>query len=173
MKMFLTTCIALWLTRVVTGLRFDQYDGAQRALLDGDGGLNGCWGQFKQDGSCLQKILDPSDLTAYKVKFMPCNVMEPTQMWKFHNGMDYEYYDLLYNMDGGCLAIRGDVGEGKNLKVMDCDRTKAKQQWYSDGDSLQPVDYQDTYCVSATSFPIAPRDPVVLLKCENAPSLDY
>lgn len=148
-------------------------EGTQRKLY-GSGGLSGCWGQFHQDEACVQKIVDPDDSTSDKVKFLPCDDMEPAQMWKFENeGDDFDHNGLVYSMAGGCLAIRGSVGEGKNLKVLDCDKANAKQQWYSDGDSLMPEDHQTVYCVSPKTYPIGSRDPVVLMSCEDTFSLDY
>ena len=122
----------------------------------------------------MQKVSDPDDPTSDRVKFLPCDDMDPAQMWKFEKeGSNFDYNGLLYNMAGGCLAVRGDVGDGKNLKVLDCDKSNSKQHWYSDGDSLQPEDYRMVYCVSASTYPIGPRDPVVLLDCEDTFSLDY
>lgn len=171
MKVLSILAVAL-LPRTVAELSFNL-EGTQRAL-SGSGGLIGCWGQFSQEGACVEKIPDPDDATSDKVKFEPCDDMEPAQMWKFGPGRDdFDYYGLLYNMAGGCLAIRGDVGEGKNLKVQECDDGNAKQQWYSDGDSLHPNDYRWEFCASAASYPINPRDPVVLLSCDDTWSLDY
>lgn len=171
MKILSVSILAAILPLATAELSFNLQS-TQRKLW-GSGGLNGCWGQFHQEGSCVQKVVDSDDPTSDKVKFVPCDKDEPAQMWKFENEENFEYNGLLHNMAGGCLAVRGDIGEGKNLKVLECDETSSKQQWHSDGDSLQLEDYQTVYCVSPNAYPIGSSDPVVLLSCEDTYSLDY
>jgi hypothetical protein len=137
--------------------------------------LTGCWYQFSQAGYCVTKIEDPTDATSDKVKFMPCDDTSPAQMWKFDKvdpNPNYMYGGLLFNMHGGCLAIRGNVVAGKNLKVVACNRNNAKLHWLSDGDSLLPRDYR-TFCVSPATKPIERRDRVILRACSLTDSLDY
>jgi len=129
----------------------------------------GYWGQFSQDGSCLEKVNDPTDETSDKVKFALCEEGNRAQLWKFENengdeklsiietlrstsnnstGGGFLYDGLVYNKAGGCLAIRGNVEEMKNLKVLVCNKNNAQQNWVSDGDSLSPRDSQQ-FCVSS------------------------
>jgi len=70
-------------------------------------------------------------------------------------------------MNGGCLAVRGDIESGKNLKVIECNENDDKQLWWSDGDSLTLLKLaeesrESERCVQAESFPINERDPVVV-----------
>ena len=145
-------------------------DGNSHRNLWGQGGIIGCWGQFHQLGFCVEKVPDPLDATADNVKFLPCDNREPKQMWRFQNpGTEENWYrtGLVYNMDGGCLAIRGPPQSGKWLKVMACNESNNKQLWWGDGDSVttlesQGKDFTKWLCVQAATFPIKTRDPVVL-----------
>ena len=173
----ISLALALSVSSVAADLHFQpRPQGSQRSLLRA-GDLNGLWGQFATEGFCVEKIEDPGDSTSDKVKFTPCDNTNPAQMWKFDNFNEDNYPDvytgLLYNMEGGCLAIRGTVELGKNLKVLECDRNNAKQHWTADGDTLMPRDNKE-FCVTLATYPIGDKDPVVLADCaEGTMSLDY
>jgi hypothetical protein len=139
------------------------------------------WGQFHYDGYCVQKVPNLLDGASSKVKFLRCDSTVPAQLWQFENG-DYfnAWYGLLYNRAGGCLTIRGATVEaGKNLRVLEsCDATKSRQQWWADGDTLNPFDHQwrgdnPPLCVSAQSYRVRQNDPVKLRDCQETDSLDY
>ena len=132
------------------------------------------YGQLSQSGFCVQKVDDPSDPTSNKVKFLPCDDTNQAQMWKFSKtdpNPNFERGGLLTNKEGGCLAIRGDVTSGKNLKVLDCDRNNPKNHWLSTGDNVLPREYRK-YCVAPEVQPVKPRTAVVLYDCEDTASLD-
>ena len=172
MKAFPSMAVVAFLSVAGAQVVFKPQKNSRR--LRGNEGLNGLWGNLHQYGSCVQKISDPEDTTSDKVKFVPCDDWEPAQMWKFEEEVPYwNYTGLLYNMGGGCLAIRGDVEAGKNLKVLACDTNSAKQQWWADGDSLTPSENPDNLCVSSQREPIEPQDAVVLVDCWETGSLDY
>ena len=170
-------------------LEFRPHEGnnARRALFRGND-LKGCWGNFHQDGFCVEKIVDPDDTGSDKVKMTPCDGTNPAQMWKFdkndENAGDFlPHYGLVYNMEGGCLGIRGSVVAGKNVKVFECDRNNPKQHWKSDGDSVAPRDYKDL-CLNPAGrqrldddgdddYTVENKDPVAVVDCEDTNSLDY
>lgn len=170
--------LALLMTRAAAELYFDLAARTLAARCSANYSKE-CWGQFHQDGFCMQKIPDPHDDISDKVKFLPCRDDVPAQMWQFESVERGYLNGLLYNRVGGCLAILGTIRKGKNLKVVQCDASKSKQQWWSDGDSLNPFGYQPipnrnpTYCVSPKSDPIKQRDAVILKDCGEAFSLDY
>lgn len=169
------------------GLQFTvQHDEAARRGLLRANDLYGYWGSFHQFGFCVEKIVDPSDPTCDKVsddlcdkvKMMPCDSKNPAQMWKFDKqefdrdiGPYYSYGGLLYNMEGGCMAIVGPVRDGKNVRVAECDRNNAKQHWLSDGDSTIPRDSRD-FTMSPNQYPLKNGARVVLVE-DWAYSLDY
>jgi hypothetical protein len=164
------------------GLNYDpaadnENSDSNRVLQIASGnGLRGCWSSFSQGGYCMEKIDDTVDTTSDKVKFLTCNAMKPAQFWKFDKTIDDStnnlYGGLIYNMAGGCLAIRGPYVDGKNLKVLDCNRNNPRQHWLSDGDTLFPRDSKG-FCVSPPSNPIKAGDIAVLRDCEDTFSLDY
>ena len=133
------------------------------------------FGPMSQAGFCVQKIDDPADPTSDKVKFLPCDETVAAQMWRFsktdHPSPKYMKGGLITNKEGGCLAIRGDVTEGKNLKVLECDTNNPKHHWLSTGDNVLPRDYRK-YCAAPGIEPIKPRTAVVLYDCEDTSSLD-
>jgi hypothetical protein len=158
-----------------TELRFQPQSSQGQRSLFRMGDLNGLWGQFATDDYCVEKIADGGDTESDKVKFTPCDNTNPAQMWKFdvHKGNDFLYTGLLYNMEGGCLAIRGTAALEKNLKVLECNRNSAKQHWEADGDTMWPRDNPE-FCVTSGTFPINFKAPVVLVDCEaGVYSLDY
>lgn len=139
-------------------------------------GLRGCWSTFSQAGFCMEKVDDAADATSDKVIFLTCDDMKPAQFWKFDkttdDGTSFMYGGLLYNMAGGCLAIRGSFAVGRNVKVVACNRNNAKQHWLSDGDTLFPRDNRE-FCVSPVSNPIKAGQTAVIRDCEDTYSLDY
>jgi hypothetical protein len=124
----------------------------------------------------MTKVSNPQDgdVTS-KVKFVACDwyYADPTQMWRFEGvgPKDYKYAGLLFNRAGGCLAVRGEIKLGKNLRVMECDNDDLAQQWIGDGESLWPRSNRDL-CVNAITFPIRNRDPARLVDCDMSWSLD-
>jgi hypothetical protein len=136
------------------------------------------WGYFVMDGDeeCLTKVPNPQDTDVSKVKFLPCDwyYSDRNQMWRFEGEADIncEYSGLLFNRDGGCLAVRGEIKLGKNLRVMECDNNELAQQWIADGDVLWPSSNRDL-CVNAVTFPIRNRDPARLVDCDTSWSLDF
>ena len=132
------------------------------------------YGQLSQAGFCVQKVDDVLDPTSDKAKFLPCDDRNPAQMWKFSKANpnpNFERGGLLTNKEGGCLAIRGDVMDGKNLKVLDCEKNNPKHHWLSTGDNILPRDYRK-YCVAPAVLPVKPRTAVVLYDCDDTASLD-
>ena len=139
---------------------------------------NGCWWQFHyyHGDYCVEKIDDPGDKTSDKVKFTRCDDTNPGQMWKFDKEYPndrFKHGGLLYNMKGGCLAIRGNVEEGKNLKVVDCNRNNAKQHWLSDGDTLFLRDNRDCCVGTEDHHAISDHGRVCLCHCHGRTFLDY
>jgi hypothetical protein len=140
-------------------------------------GLTGYWGQFHHLNFVCKRL--PTWRIQPPIRSNSCPVIEPKQMWRFQDeGEHWNRTGLVYNMDGGCLGVRGDVAEGKNLKVLECDQNNAKQQWWTDGDSLELLEQRANYddwnnflCVEAETHPIKPKDPAVFSDCSD--SLDY
>jgi Ricin-type beta-trefoil lectin domain len=188
MRFFLQTFLALVAVTMsvagAAGLHYNPHEANEdrdtnlRALQVTSGsGLKGCWSSISQFGFCVDKVDDPADTTSDQVKFLACNNMKRTQFWKFDKFIDDDtpnkYGGLLYNMAGGCLAIRGDYETGKNLKVMTCNRNNPKQHWISDGEFFSPRDSRG-FCVSSPGDVIKARDPVILIACSDTTySFDY
>ena len=79
MQLILNFAFALSVIATATAeLEFRPHEGdnARRALFRGND-LRGCWGNFHQDGFCVEKIVDPDDTGSDKVKMTPCDGTNP------------------------------------------------------------------------------------------------
>ena len=168
--------LAFSVSAAAAHLHFEPRPVTRRSLRVNED-LKGTWGSLGLGGTgfCMEKIVDTTDTASDKVKFSHCDGTNPSQMWKFDKYGDgsFDPSGLVYNMDGGCLGIRGDYEQGKNLEILGCDRNNAKQHWVLAGDDLRARDERELCVTDHSEYgELSNKDPVVLEDCGGM-SMDY